>query len=192
MKHNITFMMKRLRCLHEIRDKKYPDYLKFIFKIYAEYDFKPEEYIIINDNINHDDDDDDDEYKTNIDKIYKKLSLLIHPDKDINNDATNFIKLQQYYNNHDLFQLSCMADEYNVDISGILPDIYIILEKKIYTLNRDIANIINADYYPFIINDKPGIEILKKNLVTFINLKKENSRLKKEMEELKIAKGLIV
>jgi len=183
MKHKIEFMEKRLNYLNILKDEQISKYNSFVLNIYNEYNYIPKLVYSTqpeNKNIsNHS--------QLGSDKLYRKLSLVCHPDK-INNDDDDcaFVRLQQYNKNNDLYHLLCMANEYKIDTSDIdMPNIYMVLEKKLYELNRDIENIIKSEYYPFIIGDGVGMENLRKSLVTNIEynkiLQKENDALREKV-----------
>ena len=182
MKHKIEFLKKRFNYLNILKVEHIAEFNSFILKIYDEYDFEPP----VSDNTIYE--NKSDESNSAVGGLYRKLSLVCHPDKIIN-DNGDFVRLQQYNKNNDLYQLVCMADEYHVDTSNMdIPNIYIILEKKLYELNRDIDTITKSEYYPFIIGDATGIENIRNNLVTnieyYLKYRKLNDNLRKENDDL--------
>ena len=194
MRKKIKFMKRRLSHLENLKNEKQPDIASFINKIYRENDYSPFQ------NFKHPHKDIPSQnfefsYKgcianlNAVDVFYKKLSLICHPDK-VGNDNGEFIKLQNFRKNKDLYELVCMANEYKVDVEyADVPKIHVMLEKKIYLLEQDIESIIRSEHYPFLIDDDVGIEKYAKNIIELINTNKELKKTKENLEkEMKFSK----
>jgi len=177
MKKKIILMEQRLTFLEKLKDERRSDMINYLLEIYNYYDYHPNNDF----NLIHEEDNifkfkNDKEIK--IDKIYKKLALLCHPDKVENHE---FIKLQNFYKNKDLYNLIIMAHKYKINLKNTnVPDMYFILENKLYTLKTQIKNIVNSDEYPFMMNDEIGIKKYTKNLIILI---KEVKKLKENINE---------
>lgn len=179
MKKKIIFMKKRLLFLEEMRIERYSDTNKYINKLYKKYDFTPFENTKCQCECKNDIFKFKYNKKVKIDKIYKKLTLVCHPDKN----GHDFIKLQKFYENKDLYELMCMAYEYKIDLKNTNePEMHFLLEKKLYTLKTQIKTIVNSDEYPFIIDDEIGIKNYTTNL---IKLMEETKKLREDVVKLK-------
>lgn len=183
MKKKIILMEQRLTFLEKLKDEKRLDMINYLLEIHKYYDYYPNNNC--NCNLSHEESEDNifkfkNDKEIKIDKIYKKLALVCHPDKVENHE---FIKLQNFYKNKDLYNLIIMAHEYKVNFKKTnVPDMYFILENKLHILKTQIKNIVNSDEYPFMINDEIGIREYTKKLIFLIKEVKKNT---KECEELK-------
>jgi len=179
MKKKIILMEQRLTFLEKLKNEKRLDTMNYLNEIYNYYDYYPNSDF----NLSREEPEDNIfKFKNNkeikIDKIYKKLVLVCHPDKVEDHE---FIKLQNFYKNKDLYNLIIMADEYKVNLKNTnIPDMYFILENKLHTLKTQIKNIVNSDEYLFMINDEIGIKKYTKNLIILI---KEVKKLKENIKE---------
>ena len=74
--------------------------------------------------------------KDAINKLYRKISLRVHPDKP-NGDKETFIKALESYNSNNILDLIILADLYNIDY--VLNDtIFSYIENKIDTIDQKI------------------------------------------------------
>ncbi len=124
---------------------------------------------IINTNDNNNED---------IAKFYKKLLIVSHPDKSTCIDKEDFSDITNAYENNDNITLLEYANKYENVLDEI--NITILLEKQYVNLKKDIKYLRSSMSYSIIVNN--DTQYLK----TLIDSYKENLRLQKENEELKL------
>lgn len=90
------------------------------------------------DNIKNESDkpDIDPEIKDILNKLYRKISLKIHPDKP-NGDSEKFIKALNAYTSNNILELIMLADLYNIDYV-LNENVFSYIEKEINTLDDKI------------------------------------------------------
>lgn len=186
----IAFRKRRLVYFEKLREKIIPELNKIYFDICLKHGYDYNELFQPVQQGNNTNSEDKSKF---INKIYKKLSLVFHPDKTdefykVDEDEI-MVKINQHYKNNDLYELLMIATQYQIDFSEIEFEEYVlVLEKKIYQLDENINTIINSEYYPFMMNDKNGMEEIKMkidNLIkTSCELKKETNNLKNELFNL--------
>jgi hypothetical protein len=76
--------------------------------------------------------------KPKLKKLYKKLSSVLHP--DIGGDGDLFLKLKQYYDSNNLFELIKIANENNIDYDLDEDDINL-MEKSANQMENEIQRI---------------------------------------------------
>lgn len=87
-------------------------------------------------NIDNDKNDLDPEIRDILNKLYRKISLKIHPDKP-NGDNEKFIKALNAYKSNNILELIILADLYNIDYS-LNENVFSYIEKEIDTLDHKI------------------------------------------------------
>jgi hypothetical protein len=163
-------------------------------KIYDKYGFDSPNPISISSSKVNIDDYYSCEEGTEINKIlYKRISSICHPDKNLNSCAdTNldFIKLQKLREENDTYEILCMAHHYRIEIYNLdEEELQFFFEKKLYNLKKEIKEITDSAYFPFLIDDKKGIEVYIKTLIECMEnirkIEKENEALRSQNESLR-------
>lgn len=115
--------------------------------------------------------------------IYKKLVLLVHPDK--NSESIDFVNVKKACDDKDIIEMLKYVEKYGlmdqIDIAPV--QITLLLEKTLFDINQKI-NLIHSSlaYDVYVKNNFDGYITAQRQIEKY---KKRNMELKKELEEIK-------
>lgn len=183
----ISFKKRRFEYLERLRDKTTPEFNKMYRDICLQYDYDSDK--IFAPHQQHNNDNINENHSDVVNMIYKKLSLLFHPDKTDESNHEIMVKINEHYRKNDFYELLMIATKYQIKFVDMEIDEYIfVLEKKIYKLDTNIKEITNSQQYSFMMDDKNGMDKVKIEvdclIKTTCKLEKSTCELKKERDML--------
>lgn len=119
-------------------------------------------------------------YKLLLKKIYRKLAIETHPDKNNGRKTKLFYKIEKYYNNNNLLDLLTLANDFEIDILLELDKIINnIIQNEQNIKKEDILDELFGNFNTDIDNKNSKIENIKKTVAwEWGNADNEDKKLK--------------